>query len=817
MARRLYEDFAMDIGQCLTQYGFKQESHLLMACTIAIDVNISEMNSDALEMAELTLKHHIHRYQEIFESLMQGKDEECRSKLISAWYFVSYSDPITPIGLDGPILSFPWIIKNAKNQLVSSHPSKSPNSLIDLIAKDLKNWFVNQVETETSESTNLIDTLSQKLFLLNQIEGILSDPSTSNSELKVCLREFLLTGQIILTFPSINLISGKILKAYPTAVIKESADSVVITIEATSLVIKKEDSTVVVSADRSREFSSQLEYIKSYLCFKLSAECPIAQYMEFSSLSFCSPLESFGALVSIHEIPKALRNWMNWILAGNDLDLYKEISRGIIESLDKMIRSDESESRINLLRIQHCLMRTCSVKTTLRVIKSLKAGGPKTSIIKAILKNPRILRQISSKSSNLAPTGNGIYVQGAAKLIFIGSNGEGDLLRFEIYEGKRQIHHLTKICYKISLKTPQILSRAEDSFAFNEFWTHLHRQFHYLRKFGGSEYGNLLASVKIGRIYATELPRMFMDQSVSIWLARVAQDKSFKSSKWGRKKNSNGNSAVEFKEMDFDNLKCNPRKDSMVDETISSNRVTQSLQSLLEAAERDGAVQEEQEKEARGTGTSKKSKSFGNLSTAFESAVDEEIALKFLKMGQFKTESTLQVGLTCYDESSNTNTSFQLHYNEANDLISIGQRGLRWAVIDILSENSSPSNNGDLRISLNSSNSRTENLNSTIFSNGIVEKGADNLLKVKDDFKTNSTIYARYQEGYSTVLREDFSLIVRKITESVGVDPISGHFAISQEKWEIEAKMNLDWDEIHDYQYRDQLILTLWEISRRFK
>ena len=30
----------MDIGQCLTQYGFKMESHLLMTCTIAIDVNI---------------------------------------------------------------------------------------------------------------------------------------------------------------------------------------------------------------------------------------------------------------------------------------------------------------------------------------------------------------------------------------------------------------------------------------------------------------------------------------------------------------------------------------------------------------------------------------------------------------------------------------------------------------------------------------------------------------------------------------------------------------------------------------------------------
>ena len=60
------------------------------------------MNSDALEMAELTFKHHVHRYQEIFEALMEGKDEEYRSKLASAWYYVAYSNPITPIGLDAP-------------------------------------------------------------------------------------------------------------------------------------------------------------------------------------------------------------------------------------------------------------------------------------------------------------------------------------------------------------------------------------------------------------------------------------------------------------------------------------------------------------------------------------------------------------------------------------------------------------------------------------------------------------------------------------------------------------------------------------------
>ena len=261
-----------------------------MACTIAMDVSIREMNSDALEIADVTFKHHLHRYREIFESLMQGKDDECRRKFNSAWYYVSYSDPITPIGLEVPILSFPWIIQDLKykNQIVP----ESSNSLIGLIAEDIKNWFVAPHETESSESTNLIDSLSQNLFFLNQIEGILSD--SSKAELKVCLKEFLITGQIILTFPSINLITGKILKAFPSAVVQETSDSVNITIEATSLTIVKEDCASI--SDRRKEFSSQLEYIKSYLCFKLSAEYPIDLYTKMTELAVCSPFEKLAEL-----------------------------------------------------------------------------------------------------------------------------------------------------------------------------------------------------------------------------------------------------------------------------------------------------------------------------------------------------------------------------------------------------------------------------------------------------------------------------------------------------------------------------------------
>ena len=107
-------------------------------------------------------------------------------------------------------------------------------------------------------------------------------------------------------------------------------------------------------------------------------------------------------------------------------------------------------------------------------------------------------------------------------------------------------------------------------------------------------------------------------------------------------------------------------------------------------------------------------------------------------------------------------------------------------------------------------------MESNIFCDGLIES-FNGTLRVCEKFRSNPTIYARVQEGYSAVLRDDFALVIRKISESIGVDPQSGLFAVNQEKWEVEAKMTLDWDEIHDYQYRDQLILTMWSICKSLK
>lgn len=780
----------MDIGQCLTQYGFRMESHLLMNCTMAIDISIREMNSDALEIAQLTLKHHVKRYQEIFESLTGG-NEEIAKKFASAWYYVTYADPIQPVGLDAPILSFPWIIKHRP-----AYPRDSNVSLQNLIAQDIKNWF-------NDEAISLIDILSQKLSLLNSLDGVLDD-----SKIQICLREFLLTGSIILCTSSNNL-KVKILKAFPSAIIKPAEDSMIVTIDSTTFIFKSEVN------ERKSEFLSQAVYIKTYLLSKISGykieENFTERFEEFS----CN-LNELDGLVLIDEVPKALRTWHSWILKADD-SVYTSISKGLIDTMDKMIL-EGLECKINILKLYFALLRTCRIKTVLSIVNNTNTVL-KPSVVKIIAKNPRILRQIGHGINQMAPTGRGCYVQGAAKMIFIGSSGEGDLLKFEIYDGRRRIAHLMETCYKLSLKNPQLL--ADDAFAYNEFWTHLHGQFSYLRKFGGPEYGKLQVGVKLGQIYATEIPKMFMEQSVSIWITRVALDKAFKTSKFGRSKHKtneeNGRKPTPIlEEINLDQLKFNPRSDACIDETISSNRVTQSLQSLLDSATNTAENNSEDNEKAKLTATTaatkKSSKAFGKMSTAFEAVVEEEVALKFLKMGQFTKETNLNVSLTCYDESTNTNTSLNLLYDEENRLKCVGQMGLRWAVADVLSPE-----DFSARVLITSQNTRAENLESTIFSNGIIERDQNGQMRVKEDFRSNQTIYARYQEGHSAVLRDDFTLIIRKITEAIGVDPATGLFAISQDKWEVEAKMVLDWDEIHDYQYRDQLILTLWSISRKLK
>ena len=823
----------MDIGQCLTQYGFRMESHLLMNCTISSGMSIREMSSDALEIAQLTIQHHAKRYQEYFDSL--ADDKETGEKIASAWYYAAYSDPITPAGLDAPILSFPWVIKNLSTRNIKS--KSCPCSTDNLIARDLKEWFLGREEVAESESTLLVDILSQKLALLHQIKSSLEDQNC-----KVCLREFLLTRSIIL-FSNMNFdqLKFKICKAFPAAIIKSLNDSdTLVTIDSNSFIFSAN------CLGRRIEFSSPQAYLtiyllkkfKSYnLCEFFGSECK-AEKLDETERS----LNSFGDLVNIEEVPKMLRIWLDWISAADD-SVYLEVSSNLLRAMERMIES-ESEFRVEMLRNYHSLLRSCRINSILtgNTSKSLNA-----SIVRTIIKNPRILRQAGFGCENLVgPTGSSIYVQGASKLIFIGSTGEADVLNFGIHEGRKHIRHLSTTCYKISLSTPQLI--ADDAFAFNEFWAHLHRQFHYLRKFGGPEYGQLRVGVKLGEIYAIQLPRMFMEQTVNIWLARVALDKTFKSSKWGRKiKNRNNQKSVDaddydindekvidqsessgtFLRRDLSQFKCNPRNNECADDdVISSSRATQSLQAFLDTVMKNPKSENDNEnnnvseivKRPPGSKT-KSSKAFGNMSTAFETAVDENVAMKFLKMGNFKTETNLQVSLTCYDGQSNANSSLQLTFDEENRLKGIGQRGLRWVVVDVLSPKDKKDNNFDLdaRITISSVNSREENLEGTIFSDGIVEVDSNKVLKVCESFRSNPTIYARLQEGHSAVLRDDFSLIVRKITEAIGVDPTTGLFALTQEKWEIEAKMILDWEEIHDYQYRDQLILSLWSISRRLK
>lgn len=803
-ARKIYKEYAMDVGECLTQYGFRLESHLLMACTIAIDISIREMNSDALEISQLIFTHHANRYREIFEYLTKDGDEVKRQKVLSAWYYVAYAESITPIGLDGPILSFPWVVRNRP-----AYPRSMSTSLTDLIAQDLKIWF-SSTETrdnEVSESIALIDILSGKLSLLHQLDGILTE-----ARLLVCLREFLITGSIVIYCAEMENFEARILKAFPGAVIKKTSEDVILTIDSVTLRFTQK------TFDRSAQFSSQEAFIKSYLAYKFG---PLN--LEFSSNSAETLTCAFEDLVEIHKVPQALREWHQWILKAGD-SVYSAVSSGLLETVNRMI-SSESECRILVLKLYYALIRSCNIKTALAIANNSSNHGMKQSVVRVMLKNPRVLRQTGSKSP-IGPTGRGVYVQGASKMIFIGSTGEADLLRFEIYDGRRQIHHVTKICYKMNLRAPQLV--ADDTFAYNEFWTHMHRQFHYLRKFGGSEYGQLHVSVKLGQIYASEIPKMFMEQPVNIWLARVALDKTFKSSKWAKKprkdlnENDKGNDRKNFDETDLSQLKINPRTDSIGEgersgEVVSSDRVIQSLHSLLNPSPESSEEAADTENAKMPSMPSKKSKSFGKMSTAFETIVSEQTALKFLQMAQFSKETTLHLSLTCYDEATNANTSLQLHYDQDTRLKKVSQRLLRWAVVDVVSPPEENVEDLNARISIFSFGSRSGDLNSTIFADGLAAKEESGQLRVKEQFRSNPTIYARSQESYSTHLRDDFSLIIRKITESAGMDPLTGLFAISQEKWEVEAKMDLDWNEIHDYQYRDQLIATLWTISRKLK
>jgi hypothetical protein len=183
------------------------------------------------------------------------------------------------------------------------------------------------------------------------------------------------------------------------------------------------------------------------------------------------------------------------------------------------------------------------------------------------------------------------------------------------------------------------------------------------------------------------------------------------------------------------------------------------------------------------------------------------------------SQDSLKVSLTCYDEEANVNASLNLRYSLDGKLNRIRRRGLRWMVCDVSSDAFD-----SCRISISSATSVNEELLNeevSIFSDGVVSLVDQEIddschkFRVKESFRSNQSIFCRSEKVYSCALTENFTLNLCKITESFGVDPKTGLFALNREKWEIEGKLNrLDLEGIiESYRVRDRLIHSLWSIS----
>jgi hypothetical protein len=827
-SRRCYEGYCSDLGKCLVQYGFRMESHLLMNCTMSIELNIREMESDVLEVAQLTLDHIVRRYRNLFNSMTSVEDPSIAAKLASAWYHVTYSDPITPIGLDCPILSFPWIIKNSMLTETSDESQmSSPPSFNTLIAKDLRKWFIggDNHQAQKCEINSMADFLSQSLILLNKIGSCLDDP-----ELKFSVHEFFLTRSIVMTTSLDSKdVSIRILKEFPSALIEVPKDK-----PESSIRVKLDFINIVLTTgpfkDYSLEFSSNESFILAYLLRKMGLiNLNISANLVKSSES-CVPFEDS---VKLDGIPVVLGLWLDWIGSdGIDETVWVRVVEELLSILEASLESSDEEGRISILRRYHSLIRTCRIDS-LFCAPAMGVGDMSVDscFVKNLLKNhPTIMRKIVNKSP-MGPTGSSVYVQGAFKLLFRESLSDSDMLRCEVYDGPRNLSHLGKTCYRLSLRNEAQLSCSDPTlFAFNEFWAHAHRQLQYLSKFAGPEYGDFEVSLKLGVIYATDLPRMFIEQPVNIWLTRVAMEKYFRKSNIRRKQTGDEGKAQAVKssptsiQIDLSRFKCNPRSHEGVDDDISSDKCAESLQSLLNSVtggNDDETIEDfEGGKSSNNVTSGKKPKAFGKLSTAFDSNVSEEKALQLLKRFNFdSSQDSLKVSLTCYDEEANVNASLNLRYSLDGKLNRIRRRGLRWMVCDVSSDAFD-----SCRISISSATSVNEELLNeevSIFSDGVVSLVDQEIddschkFRVKESFRSNQSIFCRSEKVYSCALTENFTLNLCKITESFGVDPKTGLFALNREKWEIEGKLNrLDLEGIiESYRVRDRLIHSLWSIS----
>lgn len=639
----------------------------------------------------------------------------------AAWYYITYSDPIKPRGLTGPILSFPWIISEYLMQIREANEETvgEASSAMEVIGRQLVTSTLEIVKDELS--SNLIERFNYFSMLKNLLVGIIGEGTEiylsgstigyavgfgSDVNVHVQTLENVLMEKVypalIETFPTIKRRPGLLEYHGPpfSFTIFSNPEWHSAALQMRQMISKSPDSLsialILLKWARSQHIirSSSIHsgkvtslalilYCLNIIKGKALDECPVGSAHSVGSA--CPVGSADFEAAHLNELCQSLEKY-DRIQTRNLGSLFLSVLQfSGFEDEVKIKASINANIYIgeNLKFIREYSFQAYQLLSQTLDLSNLWKMSHSPEIEREIVirkKLPRLLRRWGRSNS--------IFMEGCSVLLFEGSRTKDDAVNFDLYQLRRHLHHFNTQCYSPALREPHEYNPiSTDEFLYQEYFAHSFRQYNLVRRVGSEEYGVIKAVVKFGDLYTTNLPRLFMEDATSATVGRV-QD----ALKLGYKA-INDTKTNKFYRQKSEGFGIGPAREEKADEgslaingpdADTENASLQlQLEKLMEEEERDGGLKALK-------GKAKKKTSLSAMNSSFRPSISEDANLQiraFLSNNGFVCKDVLRSGhsvsLQLYNESMGGNFDAQVIYDEGGDYQCARYRPLRWISLDV--------------------------------------------------------------------------------------------------------------------------------------
>ena len=890
-----YESSMKDI---MRRYGITHECEILSNSLMQNDMIGSEDKKDVMKLVSILVQElRLKTRQSFFSDEITQNPQEALKKA-SAWYYVAYSQ-----AMNAGILSFPWLVED----ILMTIKHHKLNSFSEILSKSLLDEFHSH-NSRYSTAHQLIE----RIDLFKRIESVVStvDPrlhcklfgSTVTlmfdlmSDLNILIDHFAtekhqepllqalrkeFSNQIqVSNCP----ISGDLVfkgqgSTFEFCISFQSNGAYDDTVEVLSFFNEFPTSVPLMHfIIRVSRYMGILKKISSTMLCTIIIRCIYHCFPELRRPSYCLFTVSFLAhLLSTVESNKANYVIQDWNCASI---LFKILS--FLSDERKVVRHIPTlnPSLCNsFFTIYNLLVQSVSIQSVLDCIRTTYDSSNTFELIEP--KNSRRVRLMMKGFRS------GFFVAGSSKLLFENSKSRNDLVHFEIYQAKKRPSHMDMNCFAplLSYGTSDDVQRnlveqfsnidvfaISDKIVYDEFYQVAFRQFTFLRdNYSVDKFGDqIVARIKLGSIYVTTIPKIFVQESLSCTVENVQLALS------------KGYRAID---LDFEDIfsKSQAFLDSFRDEgkdeltqlnssVAAEDNPVKDLEALKQIIDKNNqktaqidAQTELKQKELK----RKKSKKQGPMNSSFESWINSftPIAL-FLEQYRFNLAECVENSVSCFvvvPARSNPKATIHLivMYDSSMKFIEANYAPLKWIQLDVVTQkNGDQFNHGTaMNESFGTRNApKTDfRLNVTTLkkldlptlqrmipdehfesiTNGrVVAFDSSKELCATELFKLHTeqcfcrkSIIKRYVPSEETQLllqqafpqfapyfeSEIFKRLCVKLvstSEYSFPDPNTGKFTIGVEKYEVEPRIKLEESDIKNSLFYDELINILWAMGK---